>query len=79
MKKTFLLLLALFISSMMFAGNFVMIKVKNQQNLRELFVQNDINIHYYNDDFVLATVENINENTSPAIVVTKEIIKSLDK
>ena len=62
MKKTFLLLLALCISSMMFAGNFVMIKVKDQQNLRELFVQNDINIHYYNDDFVLATVENINEN-----------------
>ncbi|MBO5957233.1 MAG: M28 family peptidase [Bacteroidales bacterium] len=62
MKKTILLLLALCITSMMFADNFVMIKVKDQQNLRELFNNQDINIHYYNDDFVLATSENINDN-----------------
>ena len=61
MKKTFLLLLALCISSMMFADNFVLIKIENQQNLRELFVQDEINIHYYNDDFVLASAENLNE------------------
>ena len=62
MKKTILLLLALCITSMMFADNFVMIKVKDQQNLRDLFNKQDINIHYYNDDFVLATAENINDN-----------------
>ena len=62
MKKTLLLLLALFVSTMMYAGNFVMIKVKNQQNLQELFSRQDINIHYYNDNFVLATSENIDEN-----------------
>ena len=73
MKKTLSLLLALCISTMLFADNFVMIKVKDQQNLRELFVQNDINIHYYNDDFVLATVENINEN------IKKEDIEQGDK
>ena len=62
MKKTILLLLALCITSMMFADNFVMIKVKNQQNLRELFNNQDINIHYYNDNFVLATSENLEDN-----------------
>ena len=62
MKKTLLLLLALFVSTMMYAENFVMIKVKNQQNLQELFAKQDINIHYYNDSFVLATAENLNEN-----------------
>ena len=62
MKKTILLLLALCITSMMFADNFVMIKVKNQQNLREIFNNQDINIHYYNDNFVLATSENLEDN-----------------
>lgn len=62
MKKTILLLLALCVTSLMFADNFVMIKVKNQQNLRELFNKQDINIHYYNDSFVLATSQYLNEN-----------------
>ena len=62
MKKTILLLLALCFTSMMFADNFVMIKVKDQQNLRELFNKKDVNIHYYNDNFVLATSENLTEN-----------------
>ena len=62
MKRTLLLLLTLCISSVMFADNFVMIKVKNQQNLQELFNKQDINIHYYNDNFVLATSESMNEN-----------------
>ena len=57
MKKTLLLLLALFVSTMMYAENFVMIKVKNQQNLQELFARQDINIHYYNDNFVLPLIE----------------------
>lgn len=47
---------------MLFADNFVMIKVKDQQNLRELFNRQDINIHYYNDNYVLATSENLNED-----------------
>ena len=62
MKKTILLLLALCITSMMFADNFVMIKVKDQQNLREMFNNQDINIHYYNDNFVLASSEYLNDN-----------------
>lgn len=62
MKRTLLLLLAFCISSVMFADNFVMIRVKNQQNLEELFNRQGINIHYYNDNFVLATAASINEN-----------------
>ncbi|MBQ8222537.1 MAG: M20/M25/M40 family metallo-hydrolase [Bacteroidales bacterium] len=62
MKKTFLLLLALCMTSVMFAENFVMIKVKNQQNLQELFNRQDINIHYYNDNFVLASAENMSDD-----------------
>ena len=53
MKKTILLLLALCFTSLMFADNFVMIKVKDQQNLRELFNKQDLNIHYYDDNFIL--------------------------
>ena len=62
MKRTLLLLLVFCISSVMYADNFVMIKVKDQQNLQELFYKQDINIHYYNDNFVLATSKSMNEN-----------------
>lgn len=62
MKRAFLLLLAFCISSVMFAGNFVMIKVDNQQNLEKLFNTQGINVHYYNDNFVLATAESMNDN-----------------
>lgn len=62
MKRTLLLLLAFCISSVMFADNFVMIKVKDQQNLQELFNRQDIKIHYYNDNFILATTESMDGN-----------------
>lgn len=62
MKRTLLFLLVFCITSVMFADNFVMIKVKDQKNLQELFNRQDINIHYYNDNFVLATAESMNEN-----------------
>lgn len=62
MKKNLLLLLALFVTTVMYADNFVMIKVDNQQNLKELFDRKDINIHYYNDDFVLASSEKVGED-----------------
>ena len=62
MKRTLLLLLAFCISSVMFADNFVMIKVNDQQNLQELFNRQDIKIHYYNDNFILATTESMDGN-----------------
>lgn len=62
MKKITLVLLALCLSLQIFAGNFVMINVENQQSLRSLFNRRDIIIHYYNDNFILATVENITKD-----------------
>ncbi len=62
MKRLLSLLLALCIVTSLYADNFVMIKVKDQQNLKELFNRQDINIHYYNDNYVLATAENLNDN-----------------
>ncbi len=62
MKRTLLLLLAFCISSVMFADNFVMIKINDQQNLQELFNRQDIKIHYYNDNFILATTESMDGN-----------------
>ncbi len=60
--KKLLLFLALCMTSMMYAGNFVMINVKNQQNLQELFGKEELKIHYYNDNFVLATVEELSDD-----------------
>lgn len=57
MKKVLLSLLLVCMTSMMFAGNFVRINVKSQQNLSELFERKDLKIHYYSDDYVLATAE----------------------
>lgn len=62
MKKITLFLMALCLSLQMLAGNFVMINVENQQNLKKLFNRQDITIHYYNDNFVLATVEDITKD-----------------
>lgn len=62
MKKITLLLITIFFSLQIFAGNFVMLKIENQHNLRDLFSRDDIIIHYYNDNFVLATVDNITKD-----------------
>ena len=63
-KKITLLLITLCLSLQIFAGNFVMINVENQQNLENLFNRKDITIHYYNDNYILATTD----------VITKDMI-----
>ena len=62
MKRLVLLLLALCITSVMFAENFVMIKVKNQQNLQELFTRQELIIHHHNDNFVLASTNVLSDD-----------------
>lgn len=62
MKRLVLLLLALCITSVMFAENFVMIKVKNQQNLQELFTRQELKIHHHNDNFVLASTNVLSDD-----------------
>jgi len=59
MKKHLLTLCLLFISVIVFAGKFVLIPVTDTQNLETLFAQNDVKIHYYCDDYVLATTDNL--------------------
>ena len=60
MKKLFLTFSVLFISIVLFAGKFVFIPVSETNNLETLFAHNDLKIHYYTDDYVLATTDNLN-------------------
>ena len=58
MKRKFLLTICiLFISFISFAGKFVIIPVTESQNLEILFADNDLKIHYYCDNYVLATTD----------------------
>jgi len=61
MKKSILLtvyFLAICFTSL--AGKFVLIPVNESNNLESLFNNKDLKIHYYCDDFVLATAEVVN-------------------
>ena len=59
MKKTITLLALVLIAMFGFAQSFVMINVDNQQKTEELFNNDNLTIHYYNDNFVLATAKNV--------------------
>jgi len=55
MKKTLTLLALLLIATIGFAQSFVMINTDNQQETENLFNNKNLKIHYFNDNFVLAT------------------------
>jgi hypothetical protein len=58
MKKNFILTLCfLLISLVTFAGKFILIPVTEANNVESLFNNNDLKIHYYCDDYVLATAD----------------------
>ncbi len=57
MKKTFTLIAIMLLTLGVFAQSFVMINVDNQQQTENLFNDSNLKIHYYNDDFVLATAK----------------------
>jgi hypothetical protein len=57
MKKTFTLIAIMLLTLGVFAQNFVMINVDNQHQTEKLFNDNNLKIHYFNDDFVLATAK----------------------
>lgn len=44
-----------------FSQSFVMINTDNQQETENLFNNSNLKIHYYNDDFVLATAETVDD------------------
>ena len=62
MKKIILFLLALCFTTQIYADSFVMIKVDNQQHLQQIFNRQDINVHYCNDNFVLATTKILSDD-----------------
>jgi len=61
MKRNLLLTVCiLFISFISFAGKFVIVPVMESHNLEILFADNDLKIHYYCDNYVLATAKTVN-------------------
>lgn len=62
MKKTLTLLALLLIATIGFAQSFVMINTDNQQETENLFNNKNLKIHYFNDNFVLATATIVDES-----------------
>lgn len=58
MKKTLTLIALMFLTTFAFSQNFVKINVDNLKDTQRLFDNPNLKIHYYNDDFVLATTLN---------------------
>ena len=63
MKKLLLTLVALVLSSVMMAGNFVMINYSGQAELQRIFNDSNLTVHYYNDSQVFATAEQFDAKT----------------
>lgn len=59
MKKTITLLAVMLVTMVGYAQSFVMIGTDNKQETENLFKDNNLKIHYFNDDFVLATAKNV--------------------
>ena len=60
MKRKFILTFGLFlVSAVVFAGKLVLIPVNETHNLETLFHNNALKIHYYCDNYVIATTENL--------------------
>ena len=62
MKKTITLLVMMLVAVTGFTQSFVMINTGNQQKTENLFKDSNLKIHYYNDNFVLATAEVVDKN-----------------
>lgn len=62
MKKSIALLTFMLIALFGFSQSFVMINIDNQQQTEKLFNDSNLKIHYYNDNFVLATAKIVDES-----------------
>ena len=67
MKKLTLLLLTLAVSTMLSAGNFVMIHYADQTQLKRIFNDPNLIVHHYNDNAVFATAERFDSQTMTLI------------
>ena len=57
MKKLLFTLMALVLSTMMMAGNFVMVSYSSRAELERIFNDPNLTVHYYTDNEVFATAE----------------------
>ena len=62
MKKTLTIVTLLLVALGVSAQSFVMVNVDNQQQTEKLFNSSNLKIHYYNDNFVLATANVVDES-----------------
>lgn len=69
MKKTLTLIALMFLTALAFSQKFVIINVDNLKDTQRLFNNPNLKIHYYNDDFVLATTLNGFDATQNDITV----------
>ena len=77
MKKIFTLTLCFLLASFAtFAGKFILIPVTETNNLASLFNNNDLKIHYYNDNYVLATAEVVHYNN--AVILDENAFGDVD-
>ena len=63
MKKLMITLFAVMLSTMMMAGNFVMISYSGRAELEKIFDDPNVTVHYYNDTQVFATAEQFDAQT----------------
>ena len=63
MKKLFITILALVLSSMMMAGNFVRISYSGRAELEKHFANPNLTVHFYTDSEVFATAERFDAKT----------------
>ena len=63
MKRIFFTLFALLLSSVMMAGNFVMVSYSGRAELEKHFSDSNLTVHYYNNYEVFATAEHFDAKT----------------
>jgi len=63
MKKLFILLMSLVLSSALMAKDFVMISYSGNSELERLFSDRNLTVHYYTDSEVFATAEHFDAQT----------------
>lgn len=69
MKKTLALIALMFLTTLAFSQKFVIINVENLKDTQRLFGNQNLKIHYYNDDFVLATTLDGFDNAQNEVIV----------
>jgi len=78
MKKAFTLVALMLVTTLAFSQKFVKINVGNQKDTERLFNDSNLKIHYYNDDFVLATASEGFSTQNETIVIDNEAFAGND-